>query len=181
MRKWRNLMTVYRSWRTGELSKYGLREEVDFAYFSTIYVLLTSKGFVSRRIDRYSFELNPDKILDCAQALHLTPGSSLSVASRAVLAIRGKSKTLLVYNVSETDTKPIKLSSSLTLGSVLKRSDNAEVLATDEVPEPISGLTGQSWDLVVGAHGLRGWKRKSNALELSAEMLALHSFVNNPY
>ena len=177
-------MVVYRPWQSGMPVKFGLREKVEFAYFSTIYVLAKSKGSVSEHIPKYSFEIDPDKILDFAQVMHLTPGSSLSVESQAVLVIRGNSKALLVHEVPELETKPIKLSESLTLGGVVKMCGPGgmqHIYATDEVPDPIIGLSGQSWDLVAGAKGVRGWKRKSITLEISAELIALHAFVNNPY
>jgi hypothetical protein len=172
------------------LSKFGAREKVEFAYFSTIYALVeyrTSWGYEnSHYLGRYGWETDPQKHLDRANEIHVAPGSSISLESEVVLVVRSRKHALLISRHSEIDCEPIRRGANLTLGALYKKKKSdlpgCCIYVTDEMPTPISDINGQCWTLVIGGNDQgRGWRRFNRELYITEEFLALHAFVNYPY
>jgi hypothetical protein len=175
--------------RDADIAKFGAREKIEFAYFSTIHALVENRtswgNLTSQYLGEFGFEIDAEKLFDRADEIRVTPGSSFEIEGEVVLVIRGNKHALLVRNYRDFNCEPIKHFTNLTLGALLKRREFnlnvSPILATDVFPSPIATRSVGRWDLVVGANGARGWKHRNSWLFISPSLIDLHSYVNHPH
>jgi hypothetical protein len=179
--------------RDADIAKFGAREKVEFAYFTTVYALVeyrTSWGNTNgyyQDYGSYKWEIDPNNILSCAGMIPVTPGRSVNLVSEIALVVRGRSHALLIRGDRLFSCEPIKDGRSLTLGSLLKKRefnlDTKHLYATDEMPIPINGLSGDRWELIVGSHGRQGWNHRVayEDFVIEPDLLILHAYLNFPY